>query len=212
MKARNNLISFAMAFASYLLQNLKQESAVRNIVLFGSVARNDFDKESDIDIFIDTKEEIEKEANDILDSFYSSIIYKKYWKLLGIENEISLKVGDLDKWELKRSIISHGIQLYGKYYSEIEARLYSLFVIEFKGKRSEKLKLWRQLYGYSQKIKNKQYIQQGLIKEYSIRRIGPAVLLVPIENENKLRQFLTENKISHKVIEIQTDNLGEFSY
>ena len=205
MKSRSNIISYAMAFASFLIQNIKSPSSVNNIILFGSVARNDFDKESDIDIFIDAKEDIEREVNEILDSFYNSIIYTRYWKLLGIENEISLKVGDLEKWELKRSLISHGITLYGKYSSEIEGRLYSLFVLETKGKRYEKLKIWRKIYGYRQKVKNKVYSQKGLLEEFGAKRLGPAVFMVPIEHENKIRQFLKENSVLHKVIELQTD-------
>jgi predicted nucleotidyltransferase len=206
MKSRNNLIAFAMSFASYFVQNIKLSSSIRNIILFGSVARDDFDKESDIDIFIDSKDDIEKEANGILDSFYKSFIYIKYWKLLGIENEISTKVGNLDDWDLKRSIVSHGILLYGKYSAEIGGKLYSIFMLDISGKRNEKLRIWRKIYGYKQKVKGREYMQKGLLDELSARRMGPAIFILPIQNANKMRQFLNENKVKHKVMELQTDS------
>ena len=46
---QNKLISLALNFASFLVDR----TMVNSIILFGSVASNNFDKESDIDIFID---------------------------------------------------------------------------------------------------------------------------------------------------------------
>ena len=50
---RNELIAYAMDFASYLESKIE---GINRIILHGSVSREDFDEESDIDIFIDTKE------------------------------------------------------------------------------------------------------------------------------------------------------------
>ena len=203
---RGNLIAYAMAFSSYLIQSLKREASVQNIVLFGSVARGDFDSKSDIDIFVDTKEDIEKEVSDILDSFYNSIIYKNYWKLLGINNDLSVKVGDISRWELRRSIISHGISLFSKYREDIGGKLFSMFIIDVGGKRNQKLKIWRKIYGYRQRVKGKEYSAKGLLDELDAKRIGPAVFILPIENTNAARQFLNKNKVKHRIIEMQTDS------
>ena len=113
----NSLKAFAVDFVSFLIQHLDSLEGIRNIILFGSIARGDFDKDSDIDIFIDTKDK-KITTDKIVSDFYQSQKYLKYWKLLGIENTINCKVGNLDKWELKRSIISNGIVLYGKYKAE----------------------------------------------------------------------------------------------
>lgn len=199
-------ISYAMSFAPYFLQNASKNASVRNIILFGSTARGDFDKESDIDIFIDTNEEIEKEANDLVDSFLKSMIYKNYWKLLGVDKDISIKAGNLDEWELKRSIISHGITLYGKYAADIGGKMYSMFIINISGKANEKLKIWRAIYGYTQKTNGKEYTGKGLLLELSGRRISPGSFIVPIENSNSMKQFLNKNKIKYKMIEMQTDS------
>ena len=42
------------------------DEKIRNVILFGSVARNDFSDESDIDIFIDSTHNIEQDVNKIL--------------------------------------------------------------------------------------------------------------------------------------------------
>ena len=106
---RNELISYAMDFASYLALKVAD---IDRILLFGSVARGDFDDESDIDLFIDADLN-PKEVQPILGLYELSEENKKY-KLEGIKNKISLKIGKLDEWKLKRSIISNGILLYGK--------------------------------------------------------------------------------------------------
>ena len=86
------LISYAIDFVSFLLQNIKDKDKINSIILFGSVARDENDKESDIDLFIDTKEKIEDEINKIKNNFHDSIKYKKYWALLGIKNDLNIIV------------------------------------------------------------------------------------------------------------------------
>lgn len=58
------------------------------------MARGDFDSESDIDIFIDTEKAKETEASvkKIQKAFEKSDVYEK-WKLKGIKNSISAKIG-----------------------------------------------------------------------------------------------------------------------
>ena len=109
---KTELHSYALDFASYLLSNT---GGIQRIILFGSVARGDFDKESDIDLFIDTNDKkLEKIIPKLTDSFYSTEKAKR-WKLKGITHHFSCLVGELDssEWkDLKRSIINHEIVLY----------------------------------------------------------------------------------------------------
>ena len=108
---RNKLISLAQSFVAFLIESVDIDQAI----LFGSVANNEFDEESDIDIFIDKEKKNEKKIDNALFLFEKSDTYQKY-VITGIKNKISLKIGKLDKWpSLKRSIISNGIMLYGKY-------------------------------------------------------------------------------------------------
>src|SRR3989338_11413321 len=99
---KNELAAYAMSFASFVMAS-EAGNKINNIILFGSVAKNEFDKESDVDIFIDTDAK-EKEILKHLRLFYESQ-HMKTWRLIGIENEISLHVGQLDKHPLKRSIV-----------------------------------------------------------------------------------------------------------
>ena len=52
---KSDLISYASNFVSFLLK-YEISNEINKIILFGSVATGSFDKESDIDLFIDIKE------------------------------------------------------------------------------------------------------------------------------------------------------------
>ncbi len=54
---QDTLIAYALDFSSFLIDTAKVTDKIKRIMLFGSVARGDFTKESDIDLFIDTDEE-----------------------------------------------------------------------------------------------------------------------------------------------------------
>jgi len=126
---RNEIISYALAFTSFLLRRVQNVNAV---VLFGSVARGDYDNESDIDLFIET-EESEKKIEETLKLFKKSKEHEKYLDL-GTENQISLKVGKLKDWSsLRESILDNGITLYGKYENLPEnLKHFILFAISMK--------------------------------------------------------------------------------
>ena len=107
-------------FVSYLLNNLKRTENIREVVLFGSAARDEATKESDIDLFINLKKEdkkLNKEIDKVLEEFYKSR-EALLFKTKKIENKINIIVGKINEWpELKRSIESEGIVLYGQYIS-----------------------------------------------------------------------------------------------
>ena len=52
------LIPYASYFVSYLLDHLKNKNTIERIVLYGSVAREESTKESDVDIFIESKKNL----------------------------------------------------------------------------------------------------------------------------------------------------------
>ena len=57
-----------MSFASFLIDS-RIGDKIDKIILFGSVAKGDSGKESDIDIFVDTRMRIEKDINKLLGLF-----------------------------------------------------------------------------------------------------------------------------------------------
>jgi predicted nucleotidyltransferase len=197
------LIAYAQDFASFLMQNLKEADKIKNIILFGSTARGEADKNSDIDIFIEIEEKYKDEIEKIKEEFYNSLKFKKYWSLLGIKNDINLSIGSLKDWgDLNRSIISNGITLFGKYNADIKTNPHILFLISPGENRNKNISIWRELYGYSQKAKNKIYVKQGIIKEYGGDKLANGVVIVPTENSNKLSSFLRTNKFKFKLIPI----------
>ena len=195
------LIAYAQDFASFLMQNLKEADKIKNIILFGSVSRGEERKDSDIDIFIEISEKLEQEIKIIQQKFYDSIKFKKYWELFGIKNEINLSIGNLKDWgDLNRSIISNGIVLFGKYTDNLKTNPHVLFSISPGKDRNKNISVWRELYGYTQKVGKKEYIKSGLIKEYQGEKLANGVVVIPIENSNKLSNFLKNNKFSFKII------------
>src|SRR3989338_4271368 len=118
---RYKLLAYAIDFVSFLVQKNNIQDEIKNIILYGSVARGEAGKESDIDLFVDVindKKDIEKEIKKRYNEFKESVKYKQYWKMLDIQNEIKVNVGNIKKWkELQSSIVANGIVLYGKYKS-----------------------------------------------------------------------------------------------
>ena len=110
----NNLKSYASYFVSYFLDNLNNVN-FEKIILFGSVAREEATKESDIDIFIEIKKEnkkLEIEIKKILENFYKSR-EALLFKAKRIDNKINLIIGKLEEWkDLRDSIENTGIILY----------------------------------------------------------------------------------------------------
>ena len=196
----SKLIAYAMDFSSFLIQKIKEKEKIRNVILFGSVSRDEANKNSDIDIFIDLVNEdkmIEKEIFDILKKFLDSTKNKNYWRPLGINNEIKLTLGMLEKRkELKSSIISNGILLYGKFKSEIKRGKYNVFFIWENIKPNSKRVLFnKQMFGYKQ---NKKFYR-GLIQKYNGERIGKGCIVASLENSNVFHKLFKKYKISVKI-------------
>ena len=149
---KNDLYSYVYDFVSHLMEKLDTD-AVRGVILFGSVARGDFDKESDVDIFIDTLREskIKDAVRSVVEEFYAHS--RHTWFLRGIENRIKPLAGDLDseKWAaLKREIVSSGIVLYGN-YRELPKDIRHSLIIKYDISRftpREKSRFLRKLLGY----------------------------------------------------------------
>ena len=112
------MLSYASYFISFLLNNITNIENIEKIIFFGSASRNESDKESDIDIFIEVKkknQKFEKEIKEVTENFYESR-EAALFKSKGIENTFDVKVGLLKEWkDLYKSIASTGIILYGKY-------------------------------------------------------------------------------------------------
>ena len=193
---KHKLISLALNFASFLIERVK----VNSIILFGSVAKGNFDKESDIDLFIETDKKNAKKINSVLELYKKTKDYERF-KLEGIENGISVKCGDLNEWkDLKRSIISGGIVLYGTYQGKPKKLKHKLIFLLDVGnfERSKKIKVWRKIYGYRQKIGKKMYVSKG----FAEKKLGRGAFIISIENLEDAKNYLIKNKIKHSFFDI----------
>jgi predicted nucleotidyltransferase len=202
------LVAYAQDFVSFLTYNLPDDlfAGIHTILLFGSVARKEPTRESDIDLFIETgsrERDLEGAIEHILDRFYDSPKFTHYWKLLGIENPISCKVGAPSAWkDLYPSLIQDGIILYGKYRpQDIEGTPSMLLSWENVKPESKRVMLNRKLFGYVKSGKN----YPGLVSRYNARRIAKGALLVPLEHRSifeKLFQTFAIPLNVHSLLEV----------
>lgn len=196
---KNNIIAYASAFCSYLLENVDD---IRTVILYGSASRGEAKGESDIDIFIDTiYSKNEQKIKKIVESFYNTQIFRS-WSLKGIKNPISVVTGNIEgkKWrDLKRSIITDGIILFGKYTSKPEGlRHYMLFSYHDIKNANKRVNLHRRLFGY--RIGDRHY--EGVVFKSNGIRHGRGSFSVPMEHYKDVISIFREMKITPEITEV----------
>ncbi|MBU0898403.1 MAG: nucleotidyltransferase domain-containing protein [Nanoarchaeota archaeon] len=204
-----NLFPYIYDYISVLFENIEIKRSVKKVILFGSVARGEFDKESDIDVFLEVSSSlVEKTENLVRKSEKRfSLISEKKWIPLRIKNPIKTIVGDLEepRWkELKLEIISYGITLYGKFESLPEKLSHhALFTYSLSGlPQKRKMKFLRTFFGYRIKKKTKLYEQIGIVEEIGGKKLGSNSILIPLEKSRDVQKFFNNFKITPEIREI----------
>ena len=199
------LVAYALAFISFILPKIEN---IKEIILFGSVARGEADKDSDIDLFFDLESEKDEEKIKrlielSLKKFYSSKIAETSL-VKGLNNPIKANIGNLSKWKLKRSIISDGISLYAK-YKEIPKNLrrYAIFTISPVKDIAKRNKIIRKLFGR----KEKNYNAKGIIEELKGKRLSTTGFIIPLEHSKEILELLSKEKIDYSFFEFWTDKI-----
>ncbi|PIN87034.1 hypothetical protein COV19_01800 [Candidatus Woesearchaeota archaeon CG10_big_fil_rev_8_21_14_0_10_44_13] len=197
------LKAYASYFASYLLANLGGMGNIKRIILFGSAARGEATKESDIDIFIEIKKENKKFTKIIekmLDDFYESR-EALYFKAKKADNKINLIIGKLEEWkDLKKSIESTGIVLYGPYSSyDVKGRKYSMISWDSIGENRGAF--LNKMYGV--RINDKSY--KGLVEKSGGRKIGKSSVMVPVENREDVIKLLRYHKVNARISDVYAE-------
>ncbi|MEK6848731.1 MAG: nucleotidyltransferase domain-containing protein [Nanoarchaeota archaeon] len=197
---KSKLLAYAIDFVSYYTQKTEYLNEIVNIILFGSVARNEAENDSDIDLFIETINEsrkIEEESEKIKALFFKSAKFKNYWELLGVKSRISIHIGKIDDWqELKPSVISNGFVLYGKFKPEIkEGKHVTFFVWENIKPNNKRVLFNKKLLGFSQNGK----FYDGILQKYKGERLGKGSIMVPLESSNIFHELFKKYKISVKI-------------
>lgn len=196
------LKNYANYFAAYLLNNLKDAKKIDRIILYGSVARDESRKDSDVDIFIEVNKKNKKFENEIKDigkKFYQSR-EAALFKSQDIDNKINIKIGILRDWkELYESVASTGIILYGPYEAKEFPSGVKHYIIFFWDRINiNRGAFLNKIYGF--KIKNKYY--EGLLIKLDGKKIGKSCIMVPIQYKNQVFKLLKGHKVEAKTIEV----------
>ena len=201
------MLFYVYDFLSILFDKLKDGNKIKNISLFGSFARGNPRKDSDIDLFIDVKESDKDEISSITKEAINEFELKvqKTWKLKGITNAIVPIIDnlDLERWnELRKEISIYGIILYERYNIKISKD--KKIIINYnlsKLKQKEKMRVIRKLLGYQIKKGNKIYSQTGLIEELGAEKFDNILLANP-SNYKSIMKMLKKYNVSVKTREI----------
>lgn len=189
---QQDLIALALDFTSLLFTKL-DPSNVRRIVLFGSVARGEFDRKSDIDIFIDTQKQVGPEVKECEKSFES--VRERRWDLKGITLPLKVICADLDKpaWHgIRDEIEDHGITLYGPTGQTKEKDHYLITFTSTHLPSPERTRLQRRLFGYTIRKEGKSYPQAGRIAEEMGTKICNHTAIIPTSSKRAIETILKE--------------------
>jgi len=199
------MIQYIYDFLSVLFDKIKGKSKIKNIILFGSFARGNAGKDSDIDLFIDVEEENKTEIEDLIKESLNEFEIKseESWRLKKITNQISPIIDNinLERWdELRREININGIVLYGKFEGKLGKNKH-LVLIKYdisKLNQKNKMRIIRKLFGYSLKKEKKKYIQQGILQRLEAEKISNGIL-VDIGKYKEIADILRKNKVQIKI-------------
>lgn len=207
---RNAVLSYVYDFVRILSE--KAADDIQDIILFGSVARGDFDMGSDVDIFVNVpsarEKSVEKRALEAQNEF--ELYSERTWKLRGINLPIRCIVGNLGsaRWsELRREIISSGVSLYGP-YKEIPKNLKHYFIFSFalgKLEDRESAAVLRKIYGYSTKKGSKTYAHKGILDEAGGTKLSPGVIIVPGAAYRQFVDSFTGSGVQFRIREVWMD-------
>lgn len=204
---QTEILSYTYDFISLLLGEIKIKDVLSKIILFGSVARGDFDEDSDVDLFVEIKElGKEKDVEDLVKAKINSfeLLAERTWNLRGVNLPIKVIVGreNDETWEnLKDEIKHYGIVLYGEYRENKDN--YALISYELSElKQKEKMSFLRRLYGYEAKKNKKVYSKSGLVSSIGAVKTAANQVMVKIEKLREVLKVIKEFKISYKIRKI----------
>ena len=205
------MIQYIYDFLSTFFDKIKEKDKIKNIILFGSFARGNPRKDSDMDLFIDVenrdKDKIENLVKESLNEF--EIKAEKSWKLKNITNQIVPIVDNLDskRWSaLRKDISAEGILLYGKFMGKLEKNKHLVLINYNLSKLSQKNKMQviRKLFGYRLKKGKKEYIQKGLLQRLDAEKISNGIIS-DIKNYKEILKIMRKYKVSIKIEDFWKD-------
>ena len=196
-----NTIAYCFNLLSFIFQNPEAGKKIKAIYLFGSAVRGQLHAQSDIDLFIEAAKVDEERVQQLVHSgiakFTVSLDYQK-WKLLQFTHSFSIQIGKLQEWDLRLSIASEGILLYGKETNPHSNEHKVIFNISLPKKKSEYIKVRRLLFGRDEDF----YEGTGLIQTMQGKKLSSTVFIIPKEEQAKMMEVLSKNKINFSMKEV----------
>ncbi|MFQ5887099.1 MAG: nucleotidyltransferase domain-containing protein [Candidatus Hydrothermarchaeales archaeon] len=168
--------------------------SLTGVVLFGSLARGDHDKRSDIDFLLVFDEENPKRHMDLVTKMISDL--KPHREIRPVFSNLK----DVDAAVIKE-IIKEGIVLFGKIVlSPEDAALRGYKIIAYdlsKVSSTIRARVARRIYGYEseKKIgeKIKKYRYEGLKERKDCYILGRGVVALPLKDAEGFKEFLKRN-------------------
>ncbi len=196
------LKGYASYFVAYLVSNVESVENIVRIVLYGSAAKGEATKESDIDIFIETNKitaKFGKEIKEAGERFYKSR-EAALFKARGVENRFSIKYGYLKDWkELYVSIASTGVVLYGPYEAhELPSGTKHFIIIFWERIGRNRGAFLNKLYGF--RVKGKHY--PGILLKVGGRKLGKSCVMLPVQYKSDIFKLLRSHEVEAKVLEV----------
>jgi predicted nucleotidyltransferase len=206
---QTEILSYTYDFLSQLYDD-PISSSINRIILFGSVARNDFTPESDIDLFVDvihSEKKVENVVRKQMNKFEARAV--KIWHLRDIDNPIKVLVGNLKdkRWDqLRNEIISYGKILFGKFEELPQTSMHHVIITYDLHKLSQKKKmaLLRALFGYTSIKKKKRYTQSGILERHEGKKIGANAVIIPVAGLLPIKKTFKKYNVKHRLIECWT--------
>ncbi len=207
---QDDLICLSFEFLTLLIARVGAKK-IRRVILFGSVARGDFDKDSDIDVFVDifrgpsrdSETEVSASVHACVNSF--DAVRKKRWDIRGITLPVKVTVGDLEQYHWKplvEEMQDHGIVLFGP-FAKAGEKIHTLHLLVTFAARglspARRMQLARRIFGYSIKKEGKTYPQQGLVEQEAGLRLGPGAFIVPLAAKRSVESLFREIPVKYQI-------------
>lgn len=196
---RSLMLAYLYSALSYVFREQSLDGKIKRLSLFGSVARNDFDDDSDVDLFIETdkKEELMVKNGVERGLVKFQNIEGEKWRLKGISNEIKIKVGRLEEWQLASSVKSEGIVLFSPEKGN-NLQKYFWFSYDAITSAKKRMKVKRTLFGREEKG----FKSLGLVQKYGGKITSTRSFTISAEGQREVAAFLSGEKVFFSFKEI----------
>lgn len=195
-------LAYAGDFVSYLIQNLtpRELALVDHVVAFGSAARGDTTRDSDVDLFVQTSapRALESRIKALIDAFESSTRVRDYWRPLGVRLPLSVKVGQPEDWAvIPAALAEHGKVLFGPYRPPTAGQAVGVvFTWENVSAPGVRTNLYRNLFGFVSH--GKRY--PGLVAKVGGQRLGKGAIWVPLEHLQTVQRVFRDHQIACRIV------------